>query len=148
MPIRKWKGRIMITYKIYDKLPEEAKQIRIDVFMTEQGFKEEFDAIDEKARYIVVFVDGTACGTARFYPLDATCYQIGRIAVLKEYRQQKIGSFMLNEVFKLLQAEGVKNIRVGAQMRALNFYLSLGFKETKETYYDENVLHIYLEKSI
>ncbi len=148
MSLRKWKRKIMITYKIYDELPEEAKQIRIDVFMTEQGFKEEFDAIDEKARYIVVFVDGTACGTARFYPLDAACYQIGRIAVLKEYRQQKIGSFMLNEVFKLLQAEGVKNIRVGAQMRALNFYLSIGFKETEETYYDENVLHIYLEKSI
>ncbi len=148
MSLRKWKGKIMITYKIYDKLPEEAKQIRIDVFMTEQGFKEEFDAIDEKAHYIVVFVDGTACATARFYPLDATCYQIGRIAVLKEYRQQKIGSFMLNEVFKLLQAEGVKNIRVGAQMRTLNFYLSLGFKETEETYYDENVLHIYLEKSV
>ena len=32
-----------MNYKIYDQLPIEAKEIRIKVFMEEQGFKDEFD---------------------------------------------------------------------------------------------------------
>ena len=36
-----------MNYKIYDQLPQEAKKIRIKVFMEEQGFKDEFDDLDE-----------------------------------------------------------------------------------------------------
>ena len=36
-----------MNYKIYDQLPQEAKEIRIKVFMEEQGFKNEFDEYDE-----------------------------------------------------------------------------------------------------
>ena len=32
-----------MEYKIYDQLPEEAKALRITVFVDEQGFQEEFD---------------------------------------------------------------------------------------------------------
>ena len=32
--------------KIYDELPLEAKKIREDVFVKEQGFNEEFDIVD------------------------------------------------------------------------------------------------------
>lgn len=32
-----------MNYKIYEQLPQEAKDIRIKVFMEEQGFKDEFD---------------------------------------------------------------------------------------------------------
>ena len=30
-----------MNYKIYEQLPQEAKDIRIKVFMEEQGFKDE-----------------------------------------------------------------------------------------------------------
>ena len=35
--------------KIYNQLPDEAKEIRLEVFVKEQGFEEEFDDIDETA---------------------------------------------------------------------------------------------------
>ena len=33
--------------KIYEEIPQEAKTIREAVFMKEQGFKDEFDEIDQ-----------------------------------------------------------------------------------------------------
>ena len=33
--------------QILDHITEEIKQIRVDVFMKEQGFEDEFDEIDE-----------------------------------------------------------------------------------------------------
>lgn len=44
-----------MEYKIYDQLPIEAKEIRIKVFMEEQGFKDEFDDLDEVCKHLVVF---------------------------------------------------------------------------------------------
>ena len=44
-----------MNYKIYDQLPQEAKKIRIKVFMEEQGFKDEFDDLDEVCKHLVVF---------------------------------------------------------------------------------------------
>ena len=41
--------------KIFTTLPQDAKDIRIEVFMKEQGFKNEFDEIDTISHHIVVF---------------------------------------------------------------------------------------------
>ena len=50
--------------KIYNNLPDEAKEIRLEVFVKEQGFEEEFDDIDETAAHIVLF-DGSQKGFSR-----------------------------------------------------------------------------------
>lgn len=42
-----------MTFRIYDKLCEDAKQIRTEVFVAEQGFKIEFDDTDTVAKHIV-----------------------------------------------------------------------------------------------
>ena len=44
-----------MNYKIYEQLPQEAKDIRIKVFMEEQGFKDEFDDLDHECKHLVVF---------------------------------------------------------------------------------------------
>ena len=43
--------------KIFTTLPQEAKDIRIKVFMKEQGFENEFDEIDNLCHHIVAFDD-------------------------------------------------------------------------------------------
>lgn len=45
----------MVTCHIYRQLPDEAKRIREQVFIKEQGFENEFDQTDEQAVHIVVF---------------------------------------------------------------------------------------------
>lgn len=42
-----------MTFKIYDKLCEDAKKLRTEVFVAEQGFETEFDDTDSKARHIL-----------------------------------------------------------------------------------------------
>jgi predicted GNAT family N-acyltransferase len=49
--------------KIFTTLPQEAKNIRIEVFMKEQGFENEFDDIDTISHHIVVFDEGKPIGT-------------------------------------------------------------------------------------
>lgn len=69
--------------KMYTALPQEAKDIRIEVFMKEQGFENEFDDIDNISFHIVVFDEEKPIGTCRFFK-ENDHYTIGRVAVLKE----------------------------------------------------------------
>lgn len=56
-----------IEFRTYDHLPEEAAEIRREVFMDEQGYEDEFDDVDGRARHIVAFLDGRATTTCRLF---------------------------------------------------------------------------------
>ena len=82
--------------KIYDEIPEEAKTIREAVFIKEQGFKDEFDEIDDVAKHVLLFEGDIPVGTCRFFfSEERNCYVIGRIAVRKEFRGKRYGEKML-----------------------------------------------------
>ena len=53
--------------RVYDTLPEDARQIRQEVFIEEQHFQEEFDGIDSRALHLVLYRDGSPAGTCRFF---------------------------------------------------------------------------------
>lgn len=74
--------------KTYEKLPEEAHYIRQTVFVEEQGFREEFDTIDNTAVHAVGFIDGSPVATGRIFPAEENgTYYLGRLAVLKDFRK-------------------------------------------------------------
>ena len=69
----------------------DARLIRQSVFVEEQGFEYEFDDIDETALHLVLYDENdNPCATGRLFFDD--CMKIGRIAVMKEYRGQSLGS--------------------------------------------------------
>ncbi|MCD8047167.1 MAG: hypothetical protein LUD80_01020, partial [Clostridiales bacterium] len=72
--------------KIYDVLPPEAIQIRTAVFIGEQGFKNEFDKIDDIAKHLVALDGKTAIATCRLFEQEVHQYTVGRIAVIQSYR--------------------------------------------------------------
>ena len=77
--------------RLFDALPEEAVRIRTEVFMEEQGFKNEFDEIDERATHFVAVENSTPVAVCRlYYSIDRKCYVIGRIAVLKDEWRTKL----------------------------------------------------------
>ena len=133
--------------QILDHLTDEIKQIRIDVFMKEQGFTEEFDEIDETAKFVLLSIDGKAAGTCRYYPSDvAEDVHIGRMAVRKLYRGQHLGTKIMMAAENGIRRDGFKTCSLSAQVQTKPFYESLGYKAEGEEYLDEGCLHVMMRK--
>ena len=128
--------------KIYDFLPREAMKIREKVFVEEQGFLEEFDEIDSYAVHLVLFDQGEPIAACRFFQeKEKQDYIVGRIAVIKEYRGQKIGT-------KVLRAAEEEIRRLHAQLRAKEFYEKQGYLSYGEIGYEEYCPHIWMKKKL
>ena len=137
--------------KIFDSLPQEAKNIRRAVFIEEQKFTAEFDGIDERARHLVVFVKDDPVATCRIYPQNKdgkTVHIIGRIAVLKEYRGKNIGSLVLKEAESDIINSGGKVALLHSQCAAKDFYAKNGYTQVSKIDYDEDCPHIWMSKQL
>lgn len=66
--------RMIMNTKTYTTLPQEAKDIRIEVFVKEQGFENEFDEIDTISHHIVAFDERKPIGTCRFFQRKRSLY--------------------------------------------------------------------------
>ena len=133
--------------KTYTTLPQEAKDIRIKVFMKEQGFKNEFDDIDQISSHIVVFDETKPVGTCRFFK-ENNHYTIGRVSVLKEYRNQHIGNLLLKSAEKEIKKLNGDVIVVHAQVRVSPFYENQGYIQFGQIDDDEGVPHMWMKKKI
>ncbi|MDE5892581.1 MAG: GNAT family N-acetyltransferase [Acetatifactor sp.] len=135
---------------IYEGLPEEAKQIRLKVFVEEQGFCEEFDQTDDAAAHLVVYwEDDLPVATCRvFWDTAVEGYVLGRFAVLKEYRNKNIGSAMMREAEKYVQKAGGRSLTLHAQCRVSGFYRKQGFVECSETEDEQGCPHVWMKKDI
>lgn len=132
---------------MYTALPQEAKDIRIIVFMKEQGFENEFDDIDNISFHIVVFDEEKPIGTCRFFK-ENDHYTIGRVAVLKEYRNQHIGNVLLESAEKEIKKLNGDLIVVHAQVRVSPFYEKQGYIQFGQIDDDEGVPHMWMKKRI
>lgn len=128
-------------------MPQEAKEIRINVFVKEQGFKEEFDELDKICTHLVTFDSDKPCATVRFYKQDGI-YYIGRLAVLKEYRSKHLGAKIVKEAEKLIKEIGGNQIRLHSQVQAMPFYQKQGYEPFGERDFDEDCPHQWMKKEI
>lgn len=133
--------------KKFTGLNDDIIGIRTEVFIDEQGFKDEFDETDKICSHIVLYDNETPVATCRYFK-ENEIYHIGRVAVIKEYRNQHLG----NEIMKIAEAEILKEngkqIEVSAQVRIKDFYKKLGYKEFGEVYFDEYCEHIAMKKEL
>lgn len=135
--------------KAYEKLPEEAQYIRQTVFVEEQGFKEEFDTIDNTAIHAVGFADGTPVATGRIFPAEEDgAYYLGRLAVLKDFRKGGTGSKMLAFLENEAAKYGASKIILHAQIQAQPFYEKNGYIAEGEPFLDESTPHITMVKKL
>lgn len=121
--------------------------IRTEVFIKEQGFKNEFDEIDNSAVHLTVYADGEPAGCGRVFEENGY-FVIGRIAVRKQFRNLGLGKVVMDGLEKIAMEKGAKKIRLTAQIRAKGFYKRLGYREFGEPCMDEHVEHIKMEKEI
>ncbi len=132
--------------KIYNALPPEAIQIRITVFVEEQGFKDEIDEIDEIAAHLVAFDGETAVATCRLFEEEDHKYIIGRLAVIRQYRGKHIGSELLEAAENIVQKNKGCGVYLHAQLSAKAFYEKQGYVASEGIDYEENCPHVWMRK--
>lgn len=135
----------------YEKnLPDCAKTIRQVVFEDEQGFVDEFDDTDDVATHFVMFnEDESPVATCRvFWDDERNTYILGRLAVIKEFRHQNIGSLIMQEAEKHISNMGGKTIALHAQCQASGFYRKQGFVGFGIIDDEQGCPHVWMKKTL
>ena len=120
--------------------------IREKVFIQEQKVTPqlEWDGRDEKAIHFLAYQDEKAIGCARAFVIE-NHMQLGRMTVLKEYRNNGIGSFLIEKAITTAKLNQLSKISISAQCHAINFYKKFGFEVTSEIYLDAGISHQDME---
>ncbi|MCW5606241.1 MAG: GNAT family N-acetyltransferase [Burkholderiales bacterium] len=119
---------------------DQLDAIRRNVFIEEQNVPEEleWDGLDERSYHVLALSgEGEPIGTGRLL-LDG---HIGRMAVLRPWRRQGVGSAILRALLVLAQKEGHDTVRLNAQVQAIGFYEKHGFKPLGKPFMDAGIPH-------
>jgi predicted GNAT family N-acyltransferase len=121
-------------------------KIRRQVFIEEQNVPEdmEWDEHDSLATHFLATLDNKVIATARL----KTDGQIGRMAVLAEYRNKGIGSKLLKFVLLTAKQHKQKSVYLHAQLSAIRFYKKHGFTACGDIFYEANIPHREMSKKI
>lgn len=130
--------------------PQQAIDVRIEVFVNEQGFRDEFDDIDEIATHFVAFDEAQRpIGTCRVFASDEDkVYLLGRLAIVKEYRGKGLGSEIVAYAEGYVKEIGGKELRLHAQCRVAEFYEKIGYTAFGEIGEEEGCPHIWMKKTL
>lgn len=120
--------------------------IREKVFIEEQKVTPqlEWDGKDEEAIHFLAYQDEKVIGCARAFVIE-NHMQLGRMAVLKEYRNKGIGSFLIEKAITTAKLNQLSKISISAQCHAIDFYKKFGFEVTSEIYFDADIPHQDME---
>jgi len=117
------------------------RAIREAVFIREQGVPEEleWDGLDEGCRHaLALSLQGEAIGCGRLLSNG----HIGRIAVLPQWREQRVGTAIMETLLDEARAQGLRRVDVDAQTQAAPFYRRLDFVEQGEVFMDAGLPHV------
>ena len=138
-----------LTEHVLDSVNDACRFIRETVFVEEQGFEEEFDTLDQTAVHFLITVDGGPAATARMMTGSKDGeYIVGRVAVLPEYRNMRIGSRLMRLTEREALRRGGTKISLSAQHRACAFYESLGYSVSGPSFFEQSCEHIPMEKQL
>jgi GNAT superfamily N-acetyltransferase len=125
-----------------------ALQIRIEVFVHEQGVPIEIeqDIYDFSALHAILFHDGIPIGTGRLFKEDSgsTIYSIGRVCVLKSYRQQGFGRLIMNSLIEKAKHQRATQCQIHAQVTSRSFYERLCFMSTSDVFMEAGIEHVMM----
>lgn len=123
-------------------------KLRVDVFVVEQNCAyPELDNLDQGAQHLFYSENGNVVSYLRIYYPSAERAAIGRVVTLNEYRGKGLSRKMMKEALVFLQNEsGISAIYLQAQEHLSAFYESFGFEKTSDTYLEDGIPHVDMEK--
>jgi predicted GNAT family N-acyltransferase len=116
------------------------RAVREAVFVREQSVPEEleWDGMDDGSRHaLALSLNGEAIGCGRIMPNG----HIGRIAVLPQWRNMRVGTAIMEALLDEAHARGYKQVDVHAQTQAVPFYHIFGFVEYGKEFMDAGMPH-------
>ena len=121
----------------------ELRAVRTPVFIEEQLVAPDFewDEVDKTAVHLLASLDKQPIACLRIIDY----HKIGRMAVLKDWRNKGVGAALLQEAVKICKAHGSKSVYLSAQTHAIGFYQRCGFKVTSEVYQDLHIPHVDMQ---
>lgn len=129
------------------------RRLRQEVFVVEQDVPPdmEFDEIDLTAFHVVVINEnGEIVATGRLYDPDGTgkVGRIGRMAVAKKARRKGVGSLVLKGLLDEGKRRGYTRFILDAQVHAIPFYESCGFRVFGGEHLDCGIPHKMMERIV
>ena len=122
----------------------ELIKLRGIVFVEEQNVPVslEIDGMDPDCRHVKAIMDDQTIGTARLLPNGA----IGRMCVLKEFRNQGVGTKMLSNLiqqafFDQTSKEPMEEVTLNSQSSAIALYEANGFVTCSDEFMEANIAH-------
>lgn len=128
--------------KIKSKAEKEAAfEIRRHVFVVEQEVdaSEEYDDDDEKSTHFIAYLDGVACGTARWRFKDKGVIKLERFAVEQHCRGKHVGAALVKAVVEDLPL--ADKVMMHAQLHAIPFYEKNGFEAYGPEFEEAGIRH-------
>ena len=130
----------------YEESEGKIRSIRDTVFGQEQKVPREinWDGNDPDCIHIVALdKDDKPIGTGRIQA-DG---KIGRLAVLKDWRNRGFGGKMLETLVESACSQGLKQVHLHAQVHAILFYEKRGFEKDGEEFMEAGIRHINMTRS-
>lgn len=130
----------------WDQLQQDAKLIRTQVFICEQGITEadEWDDQDLISQHFVIYDQDQPIATARLLENNS----VGRVAVLKAYRGQGLGQMIMLEIISYAQKQRRSVLTLSSQVHAISFYEKLGFTVQGNPYDECGISHIEMTMNL
>ena len=126
---------------------EELHFLRNTVFIVEQQIAEEieFDDLDPHCFHFIVRNAGyEPIATARLTPEG----QLGRMAVLPQWRKQGVGASLIQALIDKARVLGLSEITAHAQVSALGFYEKQGFIARGDVFMEVGIPHRMIQRSL
>lgn len=124
---------------------EHVHNIRREVFIIEQNTteEEELDGYDDVAVHLLVCDNNKPVATGRIIVVDGVCL-LGRIAVLKQFRRQGLGGFVVRLLIRKAFEMSFERQELHAQTHAIDFYKKLDFIPYGEQFIEAGIQHVMM----
>ena len=142
------------SWKTFDQLSKEELyellSLRQSIFVVEQkSWYLDADGLDNCSLHLLIKLNDVLLGYLRLLPpkIKYDTPSIGRIAILENYRGNKIGSRLVKEgIQKSLEIFSTHSLTISAQEYLIKFYEDHGFKVFGEVYDEDGIPHIQMVK--
>ena len=125
----------------YEACEVSIRAIRFAVFVDEQDVPPEIEMDDRDPHciHLLAFRDEEPVATARIDIEQAG--KIGRLSVLSKCRRQGIGRALMERCHDIAGRQGLREVWCHAQVAAVPFYLSLGYRIEGELFEEAGIDH-------